>query len=80
MKKIIIAIIGFFFMTGLAAAGEKTVALQDDQRLSYAMGQNLGASFKNSGEPVDLTSLFLGISDSYTNKDSLMTPEEITDE
>ncbi len=80
MKKILLVVIGLFLIAGPAVAGDKAASLKDDQKLSYAMGQNLGTSIKNAGEPVDLKILFEGISDAYTGEKSLMTPEEITAE
>ena len=81
MNKFVVIIVGLCFMAGSAIASDKAVALKtDDQKLSYAMGQNLGASFKSSGEQIDLTVLFKGISDAYTGKDALLTPEEVTEQ
>jgi FKBP-type peptidyl-prolyl cis-trans isomerase len=78
MKKIIVVSIGLALTAGPAFAGDKATALKDDQKLSYAMGQNLGTSLKNSGEAIDLKVLFEAISDAYTGNKSLMTPEEVT--
>jgi FKBP-type peptidyl-prolyl cis-trans isomerase len=78
MNKIIAVSIGLVFIAGPAFAGDKATALKDNQKLSYAMGQNLGTSIKNSGEPIELKILLDGISDAYTGNKSLMTPEEIT--
>jgi len=80
MKKIVVVMVSLFVMAGSAIAAEKAIELKtEDQKLSYAMGQNLGASFKSTGESVDLTILFQGISDAYTGQEPLMTPDEATE-
>jgi FKBP-type peptidyl-prolyl cis-trans isomerase len=77
MKKIVVVMVAVFLMAGSTIAAEKAIELKtEDQKLSYAMGQDLGAYFKSLGENFDLTVLYRGISDAYTGKDPLMTIEE----
>ena len=77
MKKIVIGLLGLFLIAGAAVAEEKGVELKtDEQKLSYAMGLDLGAYFKSLEENFDLKVLQQGISDSYTGDKALMTSEE----
>jgi len=77
MKKIVIALLGGCLVVSSAFAGDKTVALKtDEQKLSYAMGLDLGSYFKKLGENLDLNVVQQGISDSYSGKTPLMTTEE----
>ncbi len=77
MKKIVIGLIGVLLVTGTAFAAEKATELKtEEQKLSYAMGLDLGSYFKGLGENFDLKILQQGMSDSYTGKQTLMTPEE----
>ncbi len=77
MKKIVIGLIGVFLVTGTAFAAEKGTALKtEQQKLSYAMGLDLGSYFKGLGEDFDLKILQQGMADSYTGEKTLMTAEE----
>ncbi len=77
MKKIVIGLAGVLLITGTAFAAEKSTELKtEEQKLSYAMGLDLGSYFKGLGEDFDLKILQRGMSDSYTGKKTLMTPEE----
>lgn len=48
----------------------------DNQKLSYALGLDLGAYFKTLGEDIDLSILQHGIKDSYTGNKPLMSAED----
>ena len=63
---------------GQSVAEEKSqVELNTDtQKLSYALGLDLGAYFKTLGEDIDLTILQQGISDSYQGKKPLLSDDE----
>jgi FKBP-type peptidyl-prolyl cis-trans isomerase len=77
MQKIVIGLIGVLLMAGTVIAADKAVELTSEkQKLSYAMGLDLGAYFKSLGEDFDLNVLQHGISDAYTGKKALMTAEE----
>jgi len=58
------------------AAENKVTLTSDEQKLSYAMGLDLGAYFKDLGENFDLTALSRGIEDAYTGKKPLISQEE----
>lgn len=77
MKKIVVVMVGLFLMAGSAIAAEKAIELEaENQKLSYAMGLDLGAYFKSLGENFELTILYQGIADAYTGKEPLMTVQE----
>jgi FKBP-type peptidyl-prolyl cis-trans isomerase len=63
---------------GQAAAEEKKqVELTTDvQKLSYALGLDLGSYFKSLGEDLDLTVLHQGVLDSYQGEKPLLSEEE----
>jgi len=77
MQKIISGVCLVFLLAGSAVAADKSSPLQDEkQKLSYAMGLDLGNYFKSLGEDFDLKVLQKGVEDAYTGKKPLMTPEE----
>lgn len=63
---------------GQAAAEEKKqVELTTDiQKLSYALGLDLGSYFKSLGEDLDLTILHQGVVDAYQGAKPLLSEEE----
>lgn len=65
-------------VAGQAAAEEKKqVELNTDvQKLSYALGLDLGSYFKSLGEDFDLTILHQGLLDSYNGNKPLLSAEE----
>ncbi len=65
-------------LAGQAVAEEqKNVELKtESQKLSYALGLDLGAYFKNLNEDLDLTVLHQGLIDAYKGNKPLMTAEE----
>lgn len=77
MKIISYVCVGLLLISGMAVAGDKAVELKtDDQKLSYAMGLDLGAYFKSLEENFDLSVLQQGIFDAYNEKAKLMTADE----
>jgi len=60
-----------------AAEDKKPVELQTDiQKLSYALGLDLGAYFKNIGEEIDLNILHQGVKDAYEGNKPMLSTEE----
>jgi FKBP-type peptidyl-prolyl cis-trans isomerase len=55
---------------------QTTILTTDIQKLSYALGLDLGTYFKNMGEEFDLDVLFQGLKDSYLGNKQLLTQEE----
>ncbi len=76
MKVVIYALFGLMLVAGTAAADQKTELTTEAQKLSYALGLDLGAYFKNLGEDLDLSVIAKGIDASYNGKETLMTKEE----
>jgi len=76
MKVVIYALFGLMLVAGAAAADQKTELTTEAQKLSYALGLDLGAYFKNLGEDLDLSVIAKGIDASYNGKETLMTKEE----
>ena len=58
------------------AAAPPTELKTDEQKLSYAMGLDLGEYFKSLEDKFDLTVLQQGINDGYNGNKSLLTVEE----
>ena len=77
MKFAVYALSVFMLIAGPVSAADKAVELKTDtEKLSYALGLDLGAYFKSLGEDFDLGVIQRGIDDSYNGKPTLMTPEE----
>ncbi len=77
MQKIVIGTCLVLLMATTAISADKADTFKNEQqKLSYAMGLDLGTYFKGLGEDFDLTVLQHGISDAYTGKKPLMTAEE----
>src|SRR5512138_2907189 len=58
------------------AADQPTELKSDEQKLSYAMGLDLGEYFKGLEEKFDLNVLQQGINDGYNGNKPLLTAEE----
>ena len=70
-------LLALLLFVGLAVAADPSAELKtDEQKLSYAMGLDLGGYFKGLGEKFDLNVLQQGIKDGYGGNKPLMTPED----
>ena len=77
MRKIVCGVCLLFLLVGNALAATETTPLKGEkEKLSYAMGLDLGNYFKSLGEDFDLKILQKGVEDAYTGKKPLLTPEE----
>ena len=77
MKFAVYALFGLMLFAGPAAAADQATELKTEtQKLSYALGLDLGAYFKSLGEDFDLSVIQKGIDDAYNGKKPLMTVEE----
>ena len=47
-----------------------------NEKISYVAGQDIGKSLKSRGTDIDLDIVIEGIQDSFTEKESLITPED----
>jgi len=81
MKRIITLLaVCLVVIPGLVAAEEKTdtVKLETfNQKLSYAMGSDVGKYFKGLGKEIDYESLVKGIADGYSGAELAMKQDEI---
>jgi peptidylprolyl isomerase/FKBP-type peptidyl-prolyl cis-trans isomerase FklB len=81
MKRIVaIFAVCCLLIPGLVSAEEKLVKPNLEtfnQKLSYAMGSDVGKYFKGLGKEIDFETLVLGLTDGYGETELAMTPEEI---
>jgi FKBP-type peptidyl-prolyl cis-trans isomerase len=76
MKYAVYALFGLMLVSAPASAEQATELTTETQKLSYALGLDLGNYFKTLGEDFDLAIVSQGIDDSYNGKKALMTAEE----
>lgn len=77
MKYAVYVLFGIMLVAGTAAAADEATELKSEtDKLSYALGLDLGAYFKSLGEDFNLSVIQRGIDDSYNGKKALMTTEE----
>jgi FKBP-type peptidyl-prolyl cis-trans isomerase len=77
MKIALYAVFGLVVAAGpVMAADQPTELKTETDKLSYALGLDLGAYFKSLGEDFDLAKIQMGIFDAYHGKKTLLTAEE----
>ncbi len=77
MKRAVCAVLGLVLLAGPTLAAEQEIELKTEkQKLSYALGLDLGAYFKNLDADLDLDVIHLGTKDFYTGAKVLITVEE----
>ncbi len=76
MKYAVYALFGLMLVAGPAVAEQQTELKTETQKLSYALGLDLGAYFKSLGEEFDLAVIQQGIDAAYNGKKTLLTVEE----
>ena len=76
MKYAVYALFGLMLVSTPVSADQATELTTETQKLSYALGLDLGNYFKTLGEDFDLAIVSKGIDDSYNGKKALMTAEE----
>lgn len=78
MRNILSCLLFILLVVNVAAAeDQKTVELKTDtQKLSYALGLDLGAYFKNFDEEIDLNVLHQGVTDAYKGNKPLLSAED----
>ncbi|MCI5140156.1 MAG: FKBP-type peptidyl-prolyl cis-trans isomerase [Candidatus Electrothrix sp. ATG1] len=80
MKLAVCAVFGLILVAGPAVAADPVTELKtDEQKRSYALGLDLGSYFKSLETNLNLDAIHQGITDSYTDKKALLTPEEATE-
>lgn len=78
MRVLTICLVCLMLVTGQALAEEKKQAelATDTQKLSYALGLDIGSYFKTLGQDLDLEIISRGMLDSYKGNKPLLTQEE----
>jgi FKBP-type peptidyl-prolyl cis-trans isomerase len=77
MKLYVSGLLALLFIAGTAIAADQPAELKtDEQKLSYAMGLDLGEYFKGMEEKFDLNVLQQGINDGYKGNKSLLSADE----
>ncbi len=77
MKIAVCAVFSLMLVAGPAVASDPVTELKTDkQKLSYALGLDLGSYFKSLETDFDLDAIYQGISDSYTGGKALLTSDE----
>ena len=80
MKAMILAAAGAVLLVGsLRAEDAKPALANQKQKASYAIGMNIGSSFKKQTVEVDLESLVKGLKDGISGGTALLTEKEITE-
>ena len=80
MKAMILAAAGAVLLVGSLRAEDAKPALADQkQKSSYAIGMNIGSSFKKQTVEVDLDSLIKGLKDGIAGEKGLLTEKELTE-
>jgi len=77
MKLYVSGLLALLLTVGPASAADQPMELKtDEQKLSYAMGLDLGEYFKGLEEKFDLNVLQAGINDGYNGNKPLLTAED----
>lgn len=77
MKLLMSGLLSLLVTAGTACAADQPMELQnDEQKLSYAMGLDLGEYFKGLEEKFDLNVLQQGIIDGYNGNKPLLSPAD----
>lgn len=78
MRVLLSCLLAVLLVAGQAVAEEKKQEelKTDEQKLSYALGLDLGAYFKGLNEKIDLDILHKGVVDSYKGNTPLLNAEE----
>lgn len=77
MKLYVSGLLALLLFVGPAVAADQPMELKsDEQKLSYAMGLDLGEYFKGLEEKFDLNVLQQGINDGYNGNKPLLSPDD----
>ena len=77
MKLLMSGLLSLLVTAGTVCAADQPMELKDDvQKLSYAMGLDLGEYFKGLDEQFDLNVLQQGILDGYKGNKPLLSPAD----
>ena len=79
MKQVylVISAVMYILFISCAQTTEKTELTTSSEKISYAVGSNIGASLKPAAAELDFDILLQGLRDTAEGKKPLLTPEEI---
>ena len=77
MKRALVAAIFLAFSFGLCAAGETPEIKDENDKVSYSIGHQIGGDFKRQGVELRSDLVVKGIRDAVEGAKPLMTPEEM---
>jgi FKBP-type peptidyl-prolyl cis-trans isomerase FklB len=77
MKRVLIDIITVFFLFGVCYAGEKPELKDENDRVNYSLGYQIGGDFKRQGVAIRPELIVKGIQDALSGAEPLMTPQEM---
>jgi FKBP-type peptidyl-prolyl cis-trans isomerase len=74
------AVVHFMFIAGLAMATDATEQVTElktkQEKISYALGMDLGSYLKSLEADFELAAIYQGVIDSYTEKKALLTSDQ----
>jgi len=77
MKQVLIAAVLAVFTLSVCLAGEKPELKNDNDKISYSVGYQVGGDFKRQGIDLDPDLVVKGIRDGLAGTKPLMTPQEM---
>ena len=80
MKKILVVSIMFVSLSLVACAAKKNELKTSSEKLSYAVGMDIGGllkQLKEDEEDIDLDIFFQAVEDTLKEKETLLTPEQV---
>jgi FKBP-type peptidyl-prolyl cis-trans isomerase FklB len=77
MKRILIAAVLAFFSLGICLAGEKPELKNENDKISYSVGYQVGSDFKRQGVDLNTDLMVKGVQDAMSGGKPLMTQEEM---
>ena len=77
MKNVLLAAVLAIFLSGVCHAGEKPEPKDENDRIGYSIGYQIGGDFKRQGVEIRPELIVKGIQDALAGAEPLMAPEEM---
>jgi FKBP-type peptidyl-prolyl cis-trans isomerase FklB len=78
MKPVLITTaVGLALVNGLCAAGQKVELKEENDRVNYSVGYQIGGDFRRQGVEMNAEALVQGIRDALSGAQPMMSPEEM---
>jgi len=77
MKYLLMSIFIAMFFFGVCFAGEKPVLKNEDDKISYSVGYQIGGDFKQQRMEIDPEAFLKGIEDALAEVEPPLSPEEV---